>query len=461
MIVKLFNKKEGYPIHTRIILLFFFFCFSFISPLQVLAQDGCTQAPIGTSVLGAIGSAAVGTNPIAAQAQTAAAIQATICQPLPRIKIPGLEFTSAEQLAENILTDTDGSTYLFIPFLGEYISAVYRYGIAAAGVFVVLVLIVSGVQWIFGGASPDNVDAAKERIKHAMTGLFIIATTYTFLYIINPELTSFKSLRIQIIQGTSETGGDTDLFDGQQEPGHYQCSVITPRPDLRGDAISDGQALGFYCPGSGGPSEIARIVESMEGKVVYRYGGKGGEPPYSEKAGSATGPYNCSCPAGTVCLDCSGFVSFVYKCAGLGTINSGTGRIFGNDALTPRLLKDTALTNTFTIPGTNINLNIPVINNEPVYPGDLFGWRGGDAGPIGHVVIYIGNGKVAEAFGGGSSPASTGRVPGRNPRITNLADYRHFPEDGNGDTFFRVYKVTNNMAESTTLEERIRWVSGN
>lgn len=200
MIVTLFNKKERYPIHIRIILLFFFFCFSFISPLQVLAQDGCTQAPIGTSVLGAIGSAAVGTNPIAAQAQTAAAIQATICQPLPRIKIPGLEFTSAEQLAENMFTDTDGSTYLFIPFLGEYISAVYRYGIAAAGVFVVIVLIVSGIQWIFGGASPDNIDAAKERIKHAMTGLFIIATTYTFLYIINPELTSFKSLKIELMR---------------------------------------------------------------------------------------------------------------------------------------------------------------------------------------------------------------------------------------------------------------------
>ncbi len=443
----------------RSVLFFFFFTFLLYIPLQAHAQDGC--APTG-SLLRTLGSAAVGNNPMAAQTQTQAAITATICQPIPRIKIPGLQFTSAETLAANTYTDPqDGSTYLFIPFLGEYISAVYRYGIALAGFVAVLILIVSGIQWIMGGASPDNIDAAKERIKNALTGLLIIATTYTFLYIINPELTSFKSLKIELVRGGGDTGGDTDLFDGQQEPGHYQCTTFTPRPDLRGGALSDAQALGFYCPGSGGPSEIARIVESMEGKVVYRYGGKGGEPPYSEKAEWETGPLNCSCPPGTICLDCSGFVSFVYKCAGLGDINSGTNRIFGDDAVTPKLIKSDVLSENYTVPGTNITVNIPVIDGEPVYPGDLFGWRGGnpgDAGLIGHVLIYIGNGNLAEARGGGAS-TSGGRYPGHNPRITKLVDY-NFPGDGD-ETFFRLYKVTNNMGNSTTttLEERIQWVT--
>jgi hypothetical protein len=186
------------------VLFFFFFTLLLCIPFTVHAQDGCVQAPIGAGVFSTLISAGATDNPLAAQTQTAAAIQTTICTPVPRIKIPGLNFTTAQELAENnVWTDPqDGSTYLFIPFLGEYISAVYRYGIALAGIVVVLILIVSGIQWIMGGASPDNIDAAKERIKHALTGLFIIATTYTFLYIINPELTSFKSLKIKLVGST-------------------------------------------------------------------------------------------------------------------------------------------------------------------------------------------------------------------------------------------------------------------
>ncbi len=204
MLTTSYYKLIHYTQYSTVLFFFFFILFFLFTPLTAHAQDGCTQASIGTGVLSTLWAAgAQGNNPVAAQTQTAAAIQTTICQPVPRIKIPGLEFTSAETLAQNTYTDPeDGSTYLFIPFLGEYIAAIYRYGIALAGVVIVLIIIISGIQWILGGASPDNIDAAKERIKNALTGLFIITTTYTFLYIINPELTSFQSLKIKLAGST-------------------------------------------------------------------------------------------------------------------------------------------------------------------------------------------------------------------------------------------------------------------
>lgn len=195
-------------LYSSILLLsIFFFCL----PTTVLAVDNttCSNFTVNAnpSLLGTLGTAVsvvggavlnnnTGPNPN----NTANEIQNIICQPQPRITIPGLSFTKPEDYQKLIEYTSDGSTYINIPFLGEYLAALYQYAVAAISIISVIVIIFSGIQWMLptGG---DNVTSAKKRIIGALTGLMLAVGSYIILYTINPDLTKFKNLRVLYIQG--------------------------------------------------------------------------------------------------------------------------------------------------------------------------------------------------------------------------------------------------------------------
>jgi hypothetical protein len=124
-----------------------------------------------------------------------------IRSPQPRIRIPGLSFTdNAEARRGLISTESDGSIYLSIPFLGEYLAAVYRYTVAAGSIVAVIMIIVAGIQWVTSAGNSEGVSSAKQRIVHAITGLVLTVSSYIILYTIDPELVQFKNLRVQVIK---------------------------------------------------------------------------------------------------------------------------------------------------------------------------------------------------------------------------------------------------------------------
>lgn len=157
----------------------------------------CENIPTTLSLSGAASgatNAAFGNSPVSAN-------ESVLCAPVPRIKIPGLSFTSTTDYETLVERDAQGDIIAYhIPFLGQYLSAIYRYTVALAGVVCVFLLIFSGIQWTLYGASPDSVDAAKERIKNAITGLILITTSYTILYTIDPNLVEFKNLKVQTVE---------------------------------------------------------------------------------------------------------------------------------------------------------------------------------------------------------------------------------------------------------------------
>ena len=134
-------------------------------------------------------------------------IQKKISTPQPRITIPGLEFSKAQAVMDR------GKTYMIFPFLGEYIAAIYRYAVVVASALAVLVIIVSGIQWMLPGNlltsgegdSKQTTNQAKKRIGGALVGLTIAVGSYTILYLVNPELVKFKNLRVLTIN-TIELG---------------------------------------------------------------------------------------------------------------------------------------------------------------------------------------------------------------------------------------------------------------
>jgi hypothetical protein len=119
-----------------------------------------------------------------------------LVQQQPKISIPGLQFG-----APKISTNGNGEDQLVdVPFLGQYIAAVYKYAVAVAGIIAVVMIIIAGFQWATSGGSADAISEAKKRISNAIIGLILTLSSYVILYTVNPELVSFKNLRVQYVQ---------------------------------------------------------------------------------------------------------------------------------------------------------------------------------------------------------------------------------------------------------------------
>lgn len=294
----------------------------------------------------------------AAQAESDAKTAAELLTPRLSIDIPGLSLTSPWTSGSDVVTK----------FLPEYIAGVYRYALGIAAILAVVMIMIGGAQYLIGSSTGgEAVAAAKTRITNAITGLVLVLSAYLVLYITNPALTLLESLALQRIDPI------TFLVDNGDTSGSASTN------DLK-------KISGIVCPENTSQS-LYDVAQSFKGKVTYRWGGKGGPPPYSEekKTDSSGTAYSTYCPENTVCADCSGFASILLACAGLGSVSGSTSSIF-NGAETITTCSSTSVNGTF------------------LKPGDLIGFKKGDipnAPDSGHVYIYIGSGQLVDSHGSG------------------------------------------------------------
>ncbi|OGH64689.1 MAG: hypothetical protein A2821_04540 [Candidatus Magasanikbacteria bacterium RIFCSPHIGHO2_01_FULL_41_23] len=75
---------------------------------------------------------------------------------------------------------------------GEFIQYIYRYGMWLAGILAVAFIVISGLQWAASGGNSDMIGSAKNRITGAVTGLILLALSYTILSTINPYLVQLR-----------------------------------------------------------------------------------------------------------------------------------------------------------------------------------------------------------------------------------------------------------------------------
>ena len=284
--------------------------------------------------------------------ETVASEVADYNPPLLGIEIPGLTLPAVSETGGVITSN----------YLGLYIEAVYNFLIPVAGLLAVLMLMIGGLQWMLARGDSGRVGKAKDRIKNAVTGLVLLLGAYTMAAFVDPSTVYYDPLSLRGIDPEKYVEDSLDL------PGTLQ---IAPGTGEVPDAIK--------CDSS---YELSEIAQSTVGYVSYRYGGKGGPPPYpSDTKDCELGPCSEYCPEGTVCFDCSGYVNFLASCAGLSSANEsgGTSGIFGSSSAE----KITSCTNT-TVNGS-----------RELIAGDLIGWGGG------HVFIYVGNGTIYDSHGSG------------------------------------------------------------
>ncbi len=115
-------------------------------------------------------------------------------KPVTQISIPGVSFSEPKIVRE------EGNVFLAVPFLGEYIAAIYKYFIAVVVVVAIVKILDSSIIMIMSRGESDKVGHAKEGIAGAIIGLVIAVTSYTLLYTLNPNLVQFKNLKVRFVE---------------------------------------------------------------------------------------------------------------------------------------------------------------------------------------------------------------------------------------------------------------------
>ncbi len=147
-------------------------------------------------------------------------IQNATGKPVTRISIPGVSFSDVK-----IQEDPDG-TFLYIPFLGEYIAAIYKYLIMIMGIISVIIIIVAGLRWTLSGGDSGSISEAKKMIGNALIGIVLAAGSYTILYTVNPSLVDFSYLKVRYIN----TKNIEDLFFNKETD--FNLNIDVSNTDL-------------------------------------------------------------------------------------------------------------------------------------------------------------------------------------------------------------------------------------
>ncbi|MFA6486350.1 MAG: C39 family peptidase [Candidatus Magasanikbacteria bacterium] len=109
------------------------------------------------------------------------------------IHIPYLKYTTIDPK-----TALDDQGYLYLPWIGNFLSAAYKTGIAVGSLVAVVMIILEGIRIVTSGGGEGKNEGIKN-IGRIGAGLVILWGSFLILNTINPKLVSFNALRIKNI----------------------------------------------------------------------------------------------------------------------------------------------------------------------------------------------------------------------------------------------------------------------
>ncbi|MBN1325946.1 C40 family peptidase [Candidatus Falkowbacteria bacterium] len=271
--------------------------------------------------------------------------------------------------------------YVQVSGIDQYIINIYQYAIPVIVILAVIIIMMGGIMWMLAAGNISKIKRAKEFISGAIIGVIIALLSAQILALVG--ISSIKPLQVEVVSEIEAPDTNAPLSD---------TALTTPPPAQ------------LFCPKSGGIANLGKVAQSTIGKITYRFGGKGGLPPYpSDTKICNSQPCRDFCPAGTLCLDCSGYINYILMCSGLSRYGGGTQSIFGCNCSSSEKI---------TSCGNNS------INGKALKPGDVLGYPTGCGFNTGHVYIYAGNNILYESSGG-----TSGRQSGKSVRTTQLCGH--------------------------------------
>ncbi|MBT4722797.1 hypothetical protein HOB30_03485 [Candidatus Falkowbacteria bacterium] len=96
-------------------------------------------------------------------------------------------------------SDNKVSCY-YVPWLAQYIDALYRYSVILGSVIAVTIMIVAGGMYMMSGLNAALRDKAKKMMGGAILGLVLLLGSYAVLTIVNPDLTKLEAISIEKVK---------------------------------------------------------------------------------------------------------------------------------------------------------------------------------------------------------------------------------------------------------------------
>jgi len=155
------------------------------------------------------------------------------------VPIPNLTFTNAIRSSSEISSN----------FIGEYVTAFYKYLIGIATTIAIVFLMIGGLQYVLAAGTGDTAKA-KARIKNAVVGLLLVLFTFVILNTVNPRLVFFEPLTLLVIEQI-KLDAATDGDEGAGYAPISYASMNATCKDMIDEAKSDGECLlseGFNSP---------------------------------------------------------------------------------------------------------------------------------------------------------------------------------------------------------------------
>ncbi len=252
--------------------------------------------------------------------------------------------------------------------IGDLLNFIFKILIGVTAVILVFRLVYEGYTYMVTDV-PFLKASSKGNFMTALGGLLLAMAAWLILNTINPKLVS-NDISVEEVSVGVENPEGIGAFDFE-----------SIKNLSKGGKIS--------CPAGGGQSSIPSIAQSFVGKVSYN----------QDRRNSVI--------SDDIYLDCSSYVATVLDCAGFDTNRSSTTVTFFSGA--ERINPST----------TDYSKNI--VNGIALQPGDLIGWPA--TSKSGHVLIYIGNGTLAEVHG--PTYPTKGGKKNAAASTTSLASYSH------------------------------------
>ncbi|MSU75383.1 MAG: hypothetical protein EXS55_02625 [Candidatus Magasanikbacteria bacterium] len=139
------------------------------------------------------------------------------------IRIPQLTFM-------DLTGKVDEEGYLHIPWIGQYIATLYKFGMGVASIVAVAIIIKKGLDIAISGG--EETAEHYKRIGQIVIGLIILWGSYTIMFYINPDLVSFRDLRVKLVSRIELPGENDGIPDGQ-----YPTTGSVEEPSWKGDTF--------------------------------------------------------------------------------------------------------------------------------------------------------------------------------------------------------------------------------
>ncbi|MEK7473376.1 MAG: pilin [Patescibacteria group bacterium] len=110
--------------------------------------------------------------------------------PILSVEIPG---------ADPLSPATKEGNEVIVPFLAQYINAMYRYGVSVVLIFAIVMVVYGGFRYLVG-ASIGDIQAGKKIIIDALMGMLVVLGAYMILNTVNPDTVNFNALRLAFVE---------------------------------------------------------------------------------------------------------------------------------------------------------------------------------------------------------------------------------------------------------------------